>query len=185
MYSTTLSLTSRYFGVGRQRHAPAGLPPGNDLVPIVWEAGWAPGTVWKGEENLAPTGIQSSDRPARSKSLYRLRSFTSTISFGVLWPLLNPYQFTWNTQAANGSRSVYGCVQNGTNKKVGTHHIVFASSNNIPSNIQWRHSKGVAWNVCQTSSSYSMTLPGAFPTLAKSDYYYYMGVQTFNGKGLL
>ena len=28
-----------------------------DPVPIVQEAGWAPGPVWTGAENLAPTGI--------------------------------------------------------------------------------------------------------------------------------
>jgi hypothetical protein len=48
------------------------LPPGTDPVPIVQEAGWAPGPVWTGAENLAPTGIRSPDRPARSQSLYRL-----------------------------------------------------------------------------------------------------------------
>jgi len=47
--------------------------PGKDLVPIVQETGWAPGTVWSGAENLAPTGIRSPDRPARSQSLYWLR----------------------------------------------------------------------------------------------------------------
>ena len=47
--------------------------PGKDPVPIVQEAGWAPGPVWTGAENLAPTGIRSPDRPARSQSLYRLR----------------------------------------------------------------------------------------------------------------
>jgi len=36
-------------------------------------AGWAPGPVWTGAENLAPSGIRSPDRPARSKSLYRPR----------------------------------------------------------------------------------------------------------------
>ena len=46
--------------------------PGKDPVPIVQEAGWATGSVWTGAENLAPTGIRSSDRPARSHSLYRL-----------------------------------------------------------------------------------------------------------------
>ena len=46
--------------------------PGKDPVPIVQEAGWAPGPVWTGAENLAPTGIRSSERPARSQSLYRL-----------------------------------------------------------------------------------------------------------------
>ena len=37
-----------------------------DSVPIVQEAGWAPEPVWTGAENLAPTGIRSPDRPARS-----------------------------------------------------------------------------------------------------------------------
>ena len=46
---------------------------GKDQVPIVQEAGWAPGPVWTGAENLAPTRIRSPDRPARSQSLYRLR----------------------------------------------------------------------------------------------------------------
>ena len=47
--------------------------PGKDPVPTVQEAGWVPGPVWTGAENLAPTGIRSPDRPARSQSLYRLR----------------------------------------------------------------------------------------------------------------
>ena len=38
--------------------------PGKDPVPIVQEAGLAPGPVWTGVENLAPTGIRSPDRPA-------------------------------------------------------------------------------------------------------------------------
>ena len=46
--------------------------PGKDPVPIVQEAGWAPGPVWTGAENLAPTGIRSPDHPARTQSLYRL-----------------------------------------------------------------------------------------------------------------
>jgi len=49
------------------------LTPGKDTVPIVQETGWAPGPVWTGAENLAPTGIRSPDRPARSQSLYRTR----------------------------------------------------------------------------------------------------------------
>ena len=46
--------------------------PGKDPVPILQEAGWAPGPVWTGAEDLAPTGIRSPDRPARIQSLYRL-----------------------------------------------------------------------------------------------------------------
>jgi hypothetical protein len=40
-----------------------------DPVPIVQEAGWAPGPVWTCAKNLAYTGIQSPVRPARSQSL--------------------------------------------------------------------------------------------------------------------
>jgi hypothetical protein len=47
--------------------------PGKDPVPVVQEAGWAPGPVWTGAENLAYTGIRFPDRPACSQSLYRLR----------------------------------------------------------------------------------------------------------------
>jgi len=47
--------------------------PRKDPVPIVQEAGWAPGPVWTGAENLALTGIRSLDCPARNQSLYRLR----------------------------------------------------------------------------------------------------------------
>jgi hypothetical protein len=55
-------------GVGGPRHAPTALPPERDTVPIVQEAGWAPGPVWTGVEYLAPIGIRSPDRPARSYS---------------------------------------------------------------------------------------------------------------------
>ena len=48
------------------------LPPERDPVPTVQVAGWAPGPVWTSAENLAPTGIRSPDRPARSESPYRL-----------------------------------------------------------------------------------------------------------------
>ena len=47
-------------------------PQERDPVPIVWEAQWAPGPVWTGAENVGPTGIRSTDRAARSESLYRL-----------------------------------------------------------------------------------------------------------------
>jgi len=47
--------------------------PGKDPVPIVQEAGWAPGPVWTGAENLAPTRMRCLDCPVRSQSLYRLR----------------------------------------------------------------------------------------------------------------
>ena len=43
--------------VDGQRHALAALTPVKDPVPIVHEAGWAPGPVWICAENLAPIGI--------------------------------------------------------------------------------------------------------------------------------
>ena len=46
---------------------------GKDPVPNVWEAGWTPGQVWTGAENLAHTGILSLDCPARSESLRALQ----------------------------------------------------------------------------------------------------------------
>jgi len=54
--------------------------PGKDPVPIVQEAGWVPGPVWTGAENLAPTRIRSPDRPARNQSLYRLRYPAHTLA---------------------------------------------------------------------------------------------------------
>jgi hypothetical protein len=47
-------------------------PQERDLAPTVSEAGWAPGLVWTGTENLAPTGIQFLDHPPRSELLHRL-----------------------------------------------------------------------------------------------------------------
>ena len=51
---------------------PGRFTPSKDPVPISQEAGWAPGMVWTGAENLASTGIRSPDHLARSKSLYQL-----------------------------------------------------------------------------------------------------------------
>ena len=48
-------------------------PREGDPAPIVQEVGWAPGAVWKGAENLAPTRIRSQDRPGLSKQLNRQR----------------------------------------------------------------------------------------------------------------
>ena len=82
MYSFSLSLTSALDEVGGQRHASAALPPGKDPASIVQKARWTPGPIWTGAENLAPTGIQSPDRPARSESLYRLR-YPGPLKYGI------------------------------------------------------------------------------------------------------
>ena len=52
---------------------------GKDPVPIVQEAGWAPGLVWTGRKSR-PHRDSIPDRPARSQSLYQLsyRAHTKT-----------------------------------------------------------------------------------------------------------
>jgi len=47
------------------------LSPGIDLVPIVQEAGWAPGPVWTGGKSRLHRDLIP-DRPACSQSLYQL-----------------------------------------------------------------------------------------------------------------
>ena len=51
--------------VGGQPHAPATSTPGNEPVPIVQEAGCAPGPVWTGGKSR-PHRDSIPDRPARS-----------------------------------------------------------------------------------------------------------------------
>ena len=59
-------------GVGGQSHAPAAFyPPRNTRYPFYGRLGRPQGRSERAE-NLAHTGIRSSDRPARSQSLYRL-----------------------------------------------------------------------------------------------------------------
>jgi hypothetical protein len=65
---------------------------GKEPVPIVQEAGWDPGPVWRGAENLAPTGNRSPDRPDRSQSLYRL-SYRAHSSTNVKY--VNLYHFSF------------------------------------------------------------------------------------------
>ena len=60
---------------GEWSSAPPPLPPhftsGKDPVPILQEAGWAPGPVWTGGKSR-PHWNSIPDPPARSQSLYRL-----------------------------------------------------------------------------------------------------------------
>ena len=52
MYSSTLPSTSVLDGGGWSAPRPGRFTPGKDPVPIVQEAGWAPGLVSTGAENL-------------------------------------------------------------------------------------------------------------------------------------
>ena len=57
--------------MGSQPRAPAAVPRENPGIHCIGD-GWVAGSVWTGAENLAPTGIRSPDRPARSEWQYRL-----------------------------------------------------------------------------------------------------------------
>jgi hypothetical protein len=58
--------------VGGQRHAPAALPPVTTQYPLYRRQGGPQGRSGRVRNISSPTGIRSPDRPARSKSLYRL-----------------------------------------------------------------------------------------------------------------
>jgi hypothetical protein len=75
-YNSVLSLTSALDGGGWSTPHPGRFTPEKDPILTVQESRWAPGPVWTGEENLAPMGIRSPERPARSQSLCRLRYVT-------------------------------------------------------------------------------------------------------------
>ena len=66
-YSSTLSSTSALEGGGWWRPRPVALAPGKPIGDCL-----GPTACLNGAENLAPAGIRSSDRTARSESLYRL-----------------------------------------------------------------------------------------------------------------
>ena len=59
IYSSTLPSTSALDGGGWSAPRPGRFTAGKDPLPIVQEAGLAPGPVWTGAENLATTGIRS------------------------------------------------------------------------------------------------------------------------------
>jgi len=67
--------------MGGQPHAPAASTPGKDPVPILQEAGWAPGPAWTGGKSR-PHRDSIPDRPA----LYLLRvvyNLSTTTRFGL------------------------------------------------------------------------------------------------------
>ena len=72
--------------------------PGKDAVPIVQEAGWAPGPVWTGGKSR-PHRNSIPDRPTRSQSLYRL-SYPAH-KLGIETPEIDPaggQSAVWNLE---------------------------------------------------------------------------------------
>ena len=70
-HSATLSLASVLDWDGWSAPLSVRFRPGNIPLPLVQEAGWAPGPVWTGAKNLAPARIRTPDRPGRDNSLSR------------------------------------------------------------------------------------------------------------------
>ena len=73
--------------------------PGKDPVPILQEAGWAPGPVWSGGKSR-PHRDSIPDRPARSQSLYRL-----SYSAHTLW-----YNYTISNDEIHWGLSLSTCM---------------------------------------------------------------------------
>ena len=67
--SSTLSLASALDGGGLLTPRPGRFTRGERRYPLLTaqEAGWSPGQVWTGAENLAFTGIRTPARPLRSE----------------------------------------------------------------------------------------------------------------------
>jgi hypothetical protein len=71
--TASLTLNSNLDGGGCSTSCSGPFTPRKDKLLTVYEAVWATGTVWRGAEYLAPTGIRSSNRPAHSQPLHPLR----------------------------------------------------------------------------------------------------------------
>ena len=97
--------------------------PGKDPVPILQQAGWAPGPVWTGGKSR-PHQDSILDRPARSQSLYRLsypahnrneyqeyflgRKSGRCVGLTTLPPSCVDCLETWKTQPAGTLRACTG-----------------------------------------------------------------------------
>jgi len=66
-------------------------PREREPVPTVQGAGWAPGPVWTGAENLAPAKIRCPDRPAQYPGPHKTIPFKIRNNYifeqieGLLW----------------------------------------------------------------------------------------------------
>ena len=74
--------------------------PGKDPVPILQEAGWAPGPVWTGGKSR-PHWDSIPDRPSRSQSLYRL-SYPAHCTIKCRY---NKYLWIWCKRSHSQSHS--------------------------------------------------------------------------------
>ena len=86
--------------------------PTKEPVPILQEAGWAPGAVWTGGKSR-PHKDSIPDRPARSQSLYRL-SYPAHIYFVYLFIFKNTWSIIHDSNMCNWttlpSSVMYVCI---------------------------------------------------------------------------
>ena len=92
--------------VGGKRHAPAALY----WEPIANEAGWAPEPLWTVGGKLASTGILSPKLPARSKLLYRLKTFIYFLILFLIFYIFIFYVLTRNSDYEHGAFGLYFIV---------------------------------------------------------------------------
>jgi hypothetical protein len=134
--SSTLSLTSAVW-VWVVNATPRPLyPQERDTVAIVQEAGWAPGPVWTGAKNLAPTGIRSAYRPRRSESLctlcYPRPPMPSPISFLPSIQRRNATVFCLSTEKADRTVNCYLiCIRNTSCRNLYLHTGIHSSNYSI------------------------------------------------------
>jgi hypothetical protein len=121
----THSRPRHYMGVSGQRHAPCrSLSPGKGLpVPIVQEAGWAPGPVWKQEARgkiLSPLlGIEPRSQVVQPvASHYKVCSYTSQNSDLWVSDLCRPAIAAWQHRGAR-----LGCGRTAVSLTVVSHGI--------------------------------------------------------------
>jgi hypothetical protein len=111
--------------------------PGKEPVPIVREAGWAPGPVWTCAKNLAPAGIRSPDRPARSQSLYLL-SCPAHTHYSVQGIIILLFSLALKPSAGYGHLVAWGffITHNDAPQSVGLHWM---SDQLVAQTSAWQH----------------------------------------------
>jgi hypothetical protein len=74
-----------------------------DPVPVAQNALWAPRSVWKGAENLAPTGIRSLDiQPVASRyNDYVIQARSQKIIRIISYPVFQIRDRPWNECVGN------------------------------------------------------------------------------------
>ena len=118
-------------------------PRERNTAPIVDEAGWAPGpglTVMEKRKSLAPTWIQTPERPARTQSLYRWRcpgkllpnSFRFTIPQSVF--LMFDLNIIWHTRSAVKLTANHACINRSNYTPT---HAWIKDPGSIPGQYMW------------------------------------------------